>query len=273
MSRGQLRGRLERRVGVGHAVMLFVAAPQTGEDLDRFVDRRLVDGDLLQPPGERAILFDVLELLERRRADDAKIAGREQRLDQRREIHRAAGDRAGADGRVHFVDEENRLRPGAERRDDRLEAFFEVAAEPRARQQRAGVEREDLGILQRALHVVVQQPRGEAFGHRGLADARLADEHRVVLAAAAEHLDRALELLGCGRSADRAGPVAPARSGSRSTRTADRRRGRPARLRAGGRSEGSAAPALASGIFEMPCEMYLSTSSRVTPCSASNCAA
>ena len=35
-------------------------------------------------------------------------------------------------------------------RDDRLEPLFEVAAEARAGQQRAGVEREDLGVLQRA---------------------------------------------------------------------------------------------------------------------------
>ena len=37
---------------------------------------------------------------------------------------------------------------------------------------------------------------GEPFGHRRLADAGVADEHRVVLAAAAEHFDRALQLLG-----------------------------------------------------------------------------
>ena len=110
VARGELGRRLERRVGVGDAMMLLVAAAQAGENPDGLLDRRLVDGDLLQPPRERAILLDVLELLERRRADDAQIAGREQRLHQRRQIHRAAGDRAGADRRVDLVDEENRLR-------------------------------------------------------------------------------------------------------------------------------------------------------------------
>ena len=196
MPRRQLRGRLERRIRVADAVMLFVAAAQPGENLHRLVDGRLVDGDLLQAPRQRAILLDVLELLERRRANHAQIARREQRLEQRREIHRAAGDRAGADGGVHFVDEENRLRPGGERGDDGLEALLEVAAKPRARQQRAGIERKDFRVLQRSLHIVVKQPRGEAFGHRGLADAGFADEHRIVLAAAAEHFDRPLELVG-----------------------------------------------------------------------------
>ena len=194
--RRQLRGGLERRVRVADAVMLLVPAPQPGENLHRLLDRRLLDGNLLQAPGQRAILLDVLELLECRRADHPKIARREQRLEQRRQIHRAAGDRAGADRGVHFVDEENRLRPGGERGDDRLEALLEVAAIPRACQQRAGIERKDFRILQRALHIVVKKPRGEALGHGGLADAWIADEHGVVLAAAAEHFDRPLELLG-----------------------------------------------------------------------------
>ena len=231
--RRQLRGRLERRVRVADAVMLLVPAPQPGENLHRFLDRGLLDGNLLQAPGERAILLDVLELLERRRADHAKIARREKRLEQRRQIHRAAGDRAGADGGVHFVDEENRLRPGGERGDDRLEALLEVAAIPRARQQRAGIERKDFRILQRPLHIVVKQPRGEALGHGGLADAGIADEHGVVLAAAAEHFDRPLELLGASdqrieqpltRPFGQVHAVRPERIGRRGARRPVRRR-------------------------------------------------
>ena len=88
------------------------------------------------------------------------------------------------------------LRPGAQRLDHRLEALLEVAAEARAGQQPGGVEREDLRILQRLGRVVGQQPDGEPFGHRRLADAGLADKHRVVLAAPAQHFDRALQLDG-----------------------------------------------------------------------------
>ena len=47
----------------------------------------------------------------RRRADDAQRTCRQQRFHHRGEIHRAAGDRAGSDSRVHLVDEENRF-PG-----------------------------------------------------------------------------------------------------------------------------------------------------------------
>ena len=274
MPRRELRRGFERRVGVGHAVVFFVAAAQPGENLHRLLDRRLVDGDLLQPPRERAILFDVLELLEGRRADHAQLAGREQRLQQRREIHRAAGDRAGADGRVDFVDEEDRLRPRAEGGDDRLEALLEIAAEARAGEQRAGVEREDLSALQRLLDIVGQQPRGQPFGHRGLADAGLADEDRIVLAPPAEDFDGALQFLGApderielalagaSRQVDAVGGERIFRGGRAFAAAA----GRAARA---WRRSGVAAP----GVFEMPCEMYSRMSRRVMPCSASRLAA
>ena len=44
-------------------------------------------------------------------------------------------------------------------------------------------------------HVARDDPLREPLGDRGLADARLADQHRVVLRAAREHLDRAPDLL------------------------------------------------------------------------------
>ena len=86
-----------------------------------------------------------------------------------------------------------RLREGVH---DGLEALLEVAAEPRPREQRRGVEREDLRVLQDRRHVVLQQALGEPFGERGLADARFADEHRVVLAPPAQDLHRPLHLGG-----------------------------------------------------------------------------
>ncbi len=67
------------------------------------------------------------------------------------------------DGRVHLVDEEDRLGPCGERGDDGLEALLEVAAEARAGEQRSGIEREHLRSGQCTLHVVIEQT-----GWRGL---------------------------------------------------------------------------------------------------------
>ena len=69
--RRQLRRRFERLVGVAHAMVRLVARPQALEDPDGLGNRRLVDRDLLQASRQRAILFDVLELLVRRRSHDA----------------------------------------------------------------------------------------------------------------------------------------------------------------------------------------------------------
>ena len=270
MARRELGRRLERILGVAHAMVPFVAGAQALQDLDGLLNRRLVDDDLLQPARERAVLLDVLELFVRRRADQAQLAGRQDRLDERREVHRAAGRGAGADGGVDLVDEEDRHRPLRERVDDGLEALLEVAAKARAGEQRAGVEREDFGALEQIRHVVVEQARGEAFGERRLADARVADEHRVVLAAAAEDLHRALELVG---AADQRIELAGAGARGQVGGVGGQRvaRGRAAALAAAGlgvgrRSPVSGPPGVAGGTFVLPCVMYSRTSSRVMPC-------
>src|SRR5215831_13494682 len=195
MARRELRCRLECRVCVADSVMRLVLPTQPGENLHRLVDRRLFDRNLLQASGERTVFLDLFELFECRRANDPQLAGCEQWFEQCRQIHRAARHSAGADGRVHFVDEQNGVRPRAERGDHRLEALLEIAAIARARQQRAGVEREDLGVRKRALSAVMKQSFGEPFGHRGLPHPRIADEDGIVLSAAAQHFDRSLQFV------------------------------------------------------------------------------
>ena len=138
-----------------------------------------------------------------------------------------------------------------ERVDDGLEALLELAAVLRSGEQRAHVERADLGVLEHRRHLALLDLEREPFGDGGLADARLADEERVVLAAPAEHLDRALEL---GRAADQRIDLALLRaleqvrrrsvlSGSRDGAARPRRRVRERRLLA--RSDRPSA---------MPCE-------------------
>src|ERR1041384_5818487 len=68
----------------------------------------------------------------------------------------------------------------------------------RAGDQRAHVEREDALVLQALRHFAVDDALRQALDDRGLADAGFADEHRVVLGAAPEHLHRAAELVVAG---------------------------------------------------------------------------
>ena len=77
----------------------------------------------------------------------------------------------------------------------RLQPLLELAAELRAGDQRAHVEREHALVAQALGHFAVDDALREAFDDRGLADAGLADQHRIVLGAPLQHLDRAADFL------------------------------------------------------------------------------
>ena len=112
-----------------------------------------------------------------------------------RGVHRAFR-LAGADQRVHLVDEEDDVALGRlDLVEHRLQPLLELAAIFRAGDQRAHVEGEQLLVLQALRHVAVDDAERQPLGDRRLADAGLADQHRVVLGAPGEHLDRAADLL------------------------------------------------------------------------------
>ena len=76
-----------------------------------------------------------------------------------------------------------------------LQPLLELAAIFGAGDQRAEVERQQLLVLQALRHVAVDDAQRQAFDDGGLADAGLADQHRIVLGAAGEHLNGAADFL------------------------------------------------------------------------------
>src|SRR4029079_10260593 len=72
--------------------------------------------------------------------------------------------------------------------------LLELAAVLRAGDERSEVERVDLLVLQELRHLVRRGARSEALDDGGLADARLADQHGVVLRTARQDLHEALDL-------------------------------------------------------------------------------
>ena len=97
---------------------------------------------------------------------------------------------------MQLVDEQDDLPFGVlDLLQDGLEALLELAAELRARDDRAEVQRDDLLVLEALRDVAADDALGEALHDRGLADARLADQDRVVLRPTAEHLDGPADLL------------------------------------------------------------------------------
>ena len=148
---------------------------------------------------ERGVLLEVLAVLvERRGADGLQLAAGEHRLEDRRRVDGALGG-AGADERVDLVDEQHDVAAGLDLLEHLLQALLEVAAVAAAGDERAEVERVQLLVAQRVGDVVADDLLGEALDDRRLADARLADQHRVVLGAAAEDLHDPLELAACDR--------------------------------------------------------------------------
>ena len=80
-------------------------------------------------------------------------------------------------------------------REHGLQPLLELAAVLRAGEERADVERPDALALQPLGDVAGDDALGEALGDGGLPDARVADQDRVVLRPAREHLDDAADLL------------------------------------------------------------------------------
>ncbi len=176
-------------------MVCFEAALQPAEDLDRLVDRGLGHVDLLETARERMVLLeDAPVLVVGRRADALQLPGRERRLEQVGRVERAARRGARADQRVDLVDEQDRVGVVDELLEHCLQPLLEVAAVLGAGEQRAHVERVHLAAREDLGHLPLDDPAGEALRDRGLADAGLADEERIVLAAPAQRLDHALEL-------------------------------------------------------------------------------
>ena len=193
---GELSGRDQRRVHDAHAVVHLVALAQTAQDRDRVGHGRLAHEHRGEAPLERRVLLDVLAVLvERRRADRAQLAAREHRLEQVGRVDGALG-RTGADDRVQLVDEQDDAAVGrGDLLEHGLEALLELAAVLRAGQQGAQVERPDAAPLEALGDVARDDALGEALDDRRLADAGLADQHRVVLGAPRQHLHRAPDLV------------------------------------------------------------------------------
>ncbi len=192
----QRRRRHQRVVGDPHPVVQLVFFLDAAQDRDRVLDRGLRHEYRLEAPGQRRVLLDVLAILvERGGAHAMQLAARQRRLEQVGGIHRPFG-RARADQRVQLVDEQDQLAGrGGDLVEHGLQAFLELAAELGAGHQRTQVERQQPLVLEQFRHVAVDDALRQPLDDGGLADAGLADQHRVVLGAPGENLNRSADFL------------------------------------------------------------------------------
>jgi hypothetical protein len=121
-------------------VVLLVPLADAHQDVDRLLERRLLDHDRLEAPLERGVALDVLAVLvERGRADALELAAGQRRLEDVGGVDRALG-RARADERVQLVDEQHRVVRVPQLLDDLLERssnspryFVPATSEPMSR--------------------------------------------------------------------------------------------------------------------------------------------
>ena len=95
---------------------------------------------------------------------------------------------------MDLVDEQDRAGIGLKLLDDLLEPLLEVAAVTRTGKEGAHIKSEHGGVAQHVRHLAVNNAARQPFGDRGLADASLADEQRIILLPPAQHLDGAADL-------------------------------------------------------------------------------
>ncbi|EDT05438.1 63 kDa protein [Burkholderia ambifaria IOP40-10] len=186
----QAHGRDDRLVADVNIVMGRIAAGEPAQHQAGGFVVRLVDLDDLEAPFERGIAFEVLLVFGPRGGRDrAQLAACERRLEQVGGIG-AACRVTRTDQRVRLVDEQqDRGRRSSHLVDHVLQPLLEFALYTGAGLQQAEIECQDARVADRFRNAAVDHAQCEPFDKRGFADARLADQDRIVLAAAREHVD------------------------------------------------------------------------------------
>ena len=176
-------------------MVLLVLVAQALEDLNGQVDVRLRHVDRLEAALQGGVLLDVLAVLvERGGADGLQLAAGQLGLQDGGGVDGAFRG-ARADEGVDLVDEQDDVAALVNLLEHLLQALLEVTAVTGTGDEGSQVQRVQLLVLEGLRDAAIDDVQRQALDDRGLADARLADEHRVVLGAAREHLHDALDFL------------------------------------------------------------------------------
>ena len=179
---------------VGHVVVLGVAGSERVQDLDGIRNAGLLDVDRLEAALERGILLQVLaELLGRGGADDLEGAASQHGLEHGARVDGTLCG-ARADQRVHLIDEQDDVIGLRCLGDNVLESLLELAAVLGSGHQAGKVQRPDVLVHEVLRHVAGGDLLRQPLDDGGLADARIAQDQRVVLGAAGQDLHHARDL-------------------------------------------------------------------------------
>ena len=198
-----LYGKRDGLVVIFHAVELLIVGLQLLQDVLRLVDGGLRDVNLLETAYQTLGTREVtVVFLVGGGADETNLARFEVGLQHVGGVHCAVANGTCSHERVYLVDIDNvRLGfcgivlIGGNPVHNHLDAFLEVATILRAGQERSHIKLIHLATLQAIRHAPFLDETHQSPDEGGLAHAWLAHMQRVVLVAAAQHLNGALELL------------------------------------------------------------------------------
>ena len=148
----------------------------------------------LETAFQRLILLDILAVLvEGGGADDLYLTAGEGRLEDVARVHGTLALTGRGDG-VDLIDEQDHVACGLDLAQQALDPLLELAPELGAGHEAGQIQQEDLLILQTHRNIAPGDALRDALGDGRLADARLTDEAGVVLLAAAQDLNGAVDL-------------------------------------------------------------------------------
>ncbi len=191
----QLHRGTHRFRGITHIVVRFVLRFQAVDDLHRFFNGRFSNVDFLEATRQGAVFFEnIAELLVGGRANYPDLAAGEQRFNQVGRIHLATRGSTGTDDSVDLIDKQDAVGILLQLFQQRFEPFFKITAVFGSGQQRTDIQRVDGAIGDHFRNVALHNAPGQPFSNGRFTDAGFTHQQRVVLAAAAQYLDRPFQL-------------------------------------------------------------------------------
>ena len=192
---GKLHRRVKRHIGDLSFVMLFVLRTKALQDQNGFLNGRRFNLHGLEASFERSVLLDVFAIfVERRRANALHLTAAQGRLNDIRGVHRAFG-RTGADDGVQLIDKQNDVLGAANLVHHGFDALLELATVFCAGDHQRKIKRDDAFLAKQFGNVAFGNFLRKTFDDCSLADTGFAQQHRIVLGAAAKDLNDPLDLV------------------------------------------------------------------------------
>ena len=188
-------GGYQSLIGDFQPVVLLIALPQAPQDFDGVDHGGLTHHYGLEAPLQRRIALNVFAVFVEGGGTDAlQLAAGQGWFENVGRIDGAFGG-PGPDQGVNLIDHQDHVSGGADLFHDLLEPLLEFTAVLGAGHQKADVEGENPFVLKDVGDIALGDALSETLGDGGLANTRFADQHGIVLGAAAENLDHPVDFV------------------------------------------------------------------------------